>query len=332
MVTLQTRHHMWFKHFEHMNLTVGPEHDAKCYSLTDKPKEFPRTLWYSRCVIDGEWQVHGDPVGSLPEKILHADKCPELPERYVLLAPFCSTPDKEWSITHWRLLVHLLIENGHKVVVIGTPTDQERLKAGFTKSGATYFWGFKPDWTARAIINADLVVGNDSAITAVAGLYRRPTVALCAQYQDDYPLDGTVKTLYPPKRTSCSPCNGARFSACTSCSAMQLISPFDVADAALEQIEGAKVESIPSQAGGRKVDLSRTFLRWVQQAEIGAVRKPEEKDGAGEEGGRSEAGAVRPEGLRGLHSTQEPGASEELPGQVGGDQRQKRKPNKGRQV
>jgi hypothetical protein len=279
--------------------------------------------------------IKGNPQPSRPRQYEEVGPCSDLPTKYILLAPFSAYQDRQWSLQHWRMLAKVLMNEGHNVIAIGASGHAEQLREAFTKTGVRYFWGQSPEWTVKAIRNAEILIGNDSGPAHVAGFYNAKAIALCGQINGHfvYKHSPSVTVMQPPVSVPCAPCHwkpeGGYTNLCsTTCTALQLISPFEVAAVALKEIN----ESKPSETGGRQIDLSGTAVPWIQQASKSPSRQPEEEDGAGEEGGRSEASEVRPEGLRGLHATQGPEAPRELPEKVGGNKGQIRKTNKGRRV
>jgi hypothetical protein len=346
LVTFHAKHTEWLKWFSHPNLTIIPERDPKVFNANEgyeaqleaskKGECNSRSSWYMQNVHQLHPNIKGTPQPARPLNYEKVGGCKDLPADYILLAPFSAYENRQWNMQHWRMLAKVLMNEGHNVIAIGAHGHAEILRENFSKTGVRFFWGQTPEWTVKAICNSQVLIGNDSGPAHIAGLYNANAIALCGQVDGHfvYRHSPSVLPVHPPENVPCAKCHwmpdGGYSNMCANaCSALQLISPFEVADLALQKINGEKVESIPSQKGGRQVDLSGTAVPWIQQTNPSPEGQPEEEDGAGQEGGRSEASPVRSEGLPGLHSAQGPKAPRELPKKVGGNKKQIRKTNKG---
>ena len=345
IITFHAKHTEWLRWFDHPNLTIVAEQDPRVLNANEDytgqlemarlGKVKSRSLWYMRNIHAKYPVIRGEPQPARPLNIHRIGKNDDLPDDYILLAPFSAYGDREWSLHHWKMLARLLINEGHNVIAIGAAGSSTPLRDAFTNSGVRYFWGQSPEWTVKAIRNAKLTIGNDSGPAHVAGLYGAKAIALCGQIDGRfvYYHSPTVYPVLPPNHVPCAPCHWSKDAGWSNlcgqtCSALQLISPFEMAMLALQTI-GEVNEGVVRKETGREANLSGPRISWLQQASSSPVGQRQEEDGASQEGRRSEAGAVRPEGLRGLHTAQGPQAQGELPQALGGDQRQIRKANKG---
>jgi heptosyltransferase-1 len=297
LVTFHAKHTAWLKWFKHPNLTIVPEKDPQVFNANaGYPEQLEasrtgtcesRSLWYMQNLHTLHPVIKGKPQPARPLEYEKLGTCSDLPTDYIVLAPFSAYEDRQWDIHHWRMLAKLLMNEGHTVIAIGSPTDGDRLTEAFTKSGVRYFWGQSPEWVVNAICNAKILIGNDSGPAHVAGLYGSKAIALCGQIDGNFVFrhSPTVKPVMPPEQIPCRMCHwtpqGGFTSVCDrKCSALQLISPFEVADQAIKDIN----ESIERKAGERKADVPGQGVPGIQQTSKRTKGQPKEKDGAGKEG------------------------------------------------
>jgi heptosyltransferase-1 len=98
---------------------------------------------------------------------------------YVAFCPFTTRPQKHWPETHWRSLAHTALEQGWRVVVLGSPADRPRAERIFTgqavedKVGACSL-----DESAALVSQASLVIGVDTGLTHMGWAFSVPVVAL----------------------------------------------------------------------------------------------------------------------------------------------------------
>lgn len=297
LVTFHAKHLEWLKWFSHPNLTLVSEKDPKVFNANaGYPEQLEasrtkkcesRSLWYMQNIHGLHPVIKGKPQPARPYKILPpGSKDDQLPEKYVLLAPFSAYEDRQWLMQHWRMLAKILMSEGHNVIVIGASGHADVLKQAFTKTGVRFFWGQSPEWTVNAIRHADILIGNDSGPAHVAGLYETKAIALCGQIDGHfvYRHSPSVIPVHPPEHVPCAPCHwkpeGGFTNMCNqTCSALQLISPFEVANLALKEIN----ESIERKAGKREADLPGQGVPEVQPTSKRTKGQPKEKDGAGQE-------------------------------------------------
>jgi len=300
LVKFHAKHTEWLRWFSHPNLTIVPERDQTVFNANAGYQEQleasrtgkcqSRSLWYMQNIHGLHPKIKGEPQPARPLKYESVGTCEDLPTKYIALAPFSAYVDRQWNMQHWRMLARALIDEGHNVIAIGSASHAQTLQDSFTKSGVRYFWGQSPEWTVKAIRHADILIGNDSGPAHVAGLYGSKAIALCGQINGQFVYRDapSVIPVQAPEHVPCAPCHwkteGGYSSLCSqSCSALQLISPFEVADLAINRTKEPN-ESVPSQEGGRQAGLPRPQVRRVQQTNSSARSKPKEKDGAGQEG------------------------------------------------
>lgn len=270
IVTFHAKHEEWLRWIEHTNLTIVRDMEARVLNANANYNDQleasrlgtceSRSLWYMKNIHAEFPKIKGDPLPARPLKILPCGTATELPKDYIVLAPFSAYADRQWSIQHWRMLARVLMNEGHNVIAIGGHKHGDALKAAFTKTGVTYWWGQSPEWVVKAIRNAKILIGNDSGPAHIAGLYGSKAIALCGQIDGQfvYKHSPTVTPVHPPESVPCRMCHwkaaGHFTDLCANeCSALQLISPFEVADLALKEIQGTKPDGdISTNHGQRK--------------------------------------------------------------------------------
>jgi|GEM_PF-6966980 len=111
----------------------------------------------------------GKPVLPRLRKPLPASRFPG----HVVLCPYSSWMNRQWSINSWVTLERLLLEAGYKVVILGTQaSDLFRSPQVVNETPAN----------VTAVLNeADMVIGTDSGMAHLAGILGRPTIVLCGQ-------------------------------------------------------------------------------------------------------------------------------------------------------
>ena len=297
-MTFHAKHTEWLKWIDHPNLTIVPEKDQKVFNANaNYPEQLEasrtgkcesRSLWYMQNIHALHPVIKGKPQPARPYKILPpGQKDGQLSDSYVVLAPFSAYEDRQWNLSHWRMLARVLMNEGKKVIAIGSSGHSELLRNAFTKTGVLYFWGQTPEWTVNTIRHAEILIGNDSGPAHIAGLYGSNAIALCGQIDGRfvYKHSPSVTPLQPPMSVPCAPCHwspaGGYTNICNqTCTALQLISPFEVAAVALKELH----ESKSSETRGREADLPGQGVPGIQQASKRTKGQPKEKDGAGQEG------------------------------------------------
>jgi hypothetical protein len=211
-----------------------------CLTITDAPAPADATPLYRD--YDGHLRYAGsraywmsgsidlDLVPCRPAGIDRTITCDRLGfDRYVLLAPFAMWKTREWPMTHWIRLTHLLSESGYDVIALGSHLDADRIAATFNKTYAFWAAQQEPGWITDVMLGAEAVIGNDSGLTHLAGLLDVPTIALHAHLPPEVLWDCTnVVSLAP--QTACTFCRwqswrGFREPCDDACSALSTIGP-----------------------------------------------------------------------------------------------------------
>jgi lipopolysaccharide heptosyltransferase I len=104
-----------------------------------------------------------------------------LAEGFILLAPTSRWAAKRWPASRWRDLAASLLAEGHRVAMVGAPSERAQVAAAMPQGSAVNLCGELPlaEWLA-AIAQATAVVANDSAAVHAAAGLGRPLVGLYA--------------------------------------------------------------------------------------------------------------------------------------------------------
>lgn len=156
----------------------------------------------------------------------------------VVLSPWSTDKLRTWSLAHWLTLESLLHARGIDTVILDDRLDRARAFRGAKILN-------EAPVRVGAVIHAALcLVGNDSGMPHVAGMFRTPAIVLCGSMHGSkifgaYP---TVQSLQG--ELSCSPCYGGAAVAalrnqigCSEiCFSLQAITPATVMAAVEKQI------------------------------------------------------------------------------------------------
>jgi ADP-heptose:LPS heptosyltransferase len=143
----------------------------------------------------------------------------------VAIVPFSNSPQRTWSMHHWIDLAGMLTKLGCFVYVVDGNEPDRTKHMPYLR-----YWGWGADHTVALFTKTNLVIGNDSGMSHLAGVMRVPTIAICSA-TDGKVVFGwydTVKILQSPGE--CSPCNwqaehGYRPSCDHQCEAMWDMKP-----------------------------------------------------------------------------------------------------------
>jgi hypothetical protein len=117
----------------------------------------------------------------------------------VALAPFSTDPGRNYPLSSWRAVEHLLREAGRRVLLLddrhGRLRDFKSEKLEGTPAATV----------AAALLNCSCLAGNDSGMAHLAGCLGVPTVALCGQWPGE-----RVYGIYPSVRCLDGPVTPAR--------------------------------------------------------------------------------------------------------------------------
>ncbi|MGH7948246.1 MAG: lipopolysaccharide heptosyltransferase II, partial [Candidatus Binataceae bacterium] len=130
--------------------------------------------------------------------------------RLVALAPFAAYgPAKEWPAPKWARLVDVLADrDGTECMLVGTASELGRCAevVAASKAGAIVAAGETNVGQLIALLSlADVVIGNDSGATHLAGALGTPTVAIFGSTDPSWsaPLGPRITVVY--RKVECSP-------------------------------------------------------------------------------------------------------------------------------
>jgi ADP-heptose:LPS heptosyltransferase len=147
---------------------------------------------------------------------------------YVLLAPFSNWQNREWNFWHWVGLEKLLEKRGIRCVSLGSSHEASRL---YGLSGMRY-WGQSPDVVLNLLYHAKAVVGNDSGMVHLAGIFHPKVLAVHSHIGPDRLFSHTqIESIMP--QTECTNCGflgerGYNLQCERNCWALQTLSAFEV--------------------------------------------------------------------------------------------------------
>lgn len=190
-VTLYNRHPGWFTTVKHPRLTIVPHSESGIDISTDYNGQLAastkntcptRSHWYCRNIARHLKISEFEPVR--PETIDKPE--PVIGNGYTLLSPFSLWSSREWKDSNWTQLARELSTDGHRVIAIGRKDDKDRLQRVFGSTPATWWWGQSEQWVCSAAANARLVIGNDSGIVHIAGMFNTPSLAIMTHMKPDF--------------------------------------------------------------------------------------------------------------------------------------------------
>ncbi len=167
-------------------------------------------------------------------QLLHAIS----PDAFVVIFPGGSIPEKRWDVDHFSQVSKRLVENGYKIVVVGSREDKEDgdLIAGvqgLNLAGMTTLAE-----TAAVIARSSLVISGDSGVLHLAAGLDIPTVSLFGPGNAAKWAPRGEKHTVLNRSLACSPCS--RFGTIPPCPngvrCMVEITPDEVVAAALFQL------------------------------------------------------------------------------------------------
>lgn len=212
-----------------------------------------RAEWYARAIGDAVVPARPATILQKPYKVRFEYR------PYAVLAPFAAWPQRDWAPAHWSRLAMLLTDMGYETIAIGTGDKACEMRQTF--EGTNTYWAIdhEPDWVIDTLLGCAVLIGGDSGLVHVAGLYGVPTVCIHAQLPATFLFQEapSVRSLTPSTR--CAFCRwqtdrGWTDACKQTCSALQTIGPEAVCDVVAE-MEAGQGLPINSEAYGRAADI-----------------------------------------------------------------------------
>ncbi len=260
-VTHYARHTNWLGRCEHENLTLHalPTTNQSVCGV-DVNQDYQDQLWEAyvgRLESRAHWYIRSlrKAYPDLPEGIAPAR--PQFIERpedpalgeYILISPYATRPSRNWPASNYARLASALIRHGRQVIAL-VPVEYKPEAHIMESSGAKVLIDYPPKYIRQLVAHARLVVGGDSGMAHLAGLFNTPALAIMAQAGVRYTFwcGDSVTGILPDHRQKCRLCHwqkeGGTEPACGYfCAALGTISPYDVLDEVL--IELGKKGTIP---------------------------------------------------------------------------------------
>jgi heptosyltransferase-1 len=247
-VVYHARNTSWLQGISYPNLTIVPESEHP-FDANANYRTQLREAFFSRVDSRPSWFIRNI------SKAYSIDECqptrpnvikpnPVLDGKYVVISPFTTHDSRDWNFNHYRRLAIALKTQGYRVICIGTPKQRERLDTAFYGLELEKISDKPPEWISALVAHASVVIGNDSGIVHLGGLYGVPTVCILAHFDPVYSfmcgesIDWIVPTM------GCTGCHtlieGGWDQNCNwVCSALQTINPELVTDKVLKLYENA---------------------------------------------------------------------------------------------
>ncbi len=108
----------------------------------------------------------------------------------IVLVPFAAYCQRSWPLGYWLELERLLMERGQRCLILHTNAN------GTEQFASEKMLGESAANVAALMQTAAFIVGNDSGMAHLAGMLRRPAVAICSTVSSDANMFG----LYPTVR------------------------------------------------------------------------------------------------------------------------------------
>lgn len=248
-VELQTNHSAWLGRASHPNVKfvkntgIGPDMNAD-YGRQCRESRYGPSLSRARYYCDRVAEYYGiEPFKPARPKQFSLSFSPIKKGKYVVLVPFSNETIRTWPLPHWTKLADYLHEQGMGVVAIADGKRSDQVKRMFGDH-VEYYWGMSVQWVLDLLFGAKLVIGNDSGIPHVCGLYSVPCISVLAHFDPDYVFEHAVNLVaaFPDESVLCRGCGmqsdaGYRGDKCgVPCSALMGIGPERVLSLALPLI------------------------------------------------------------------------------------------------
>lgn len=130
-----------------------------------------------------DWYCKAVPSSIEPEQPkLRRTYNPETSKNLIVLAPFSHWKQRDWPLEKWLVLEDRLRRiHGFDTVVVGTPADKDGNQFDYSVFQSELMVGRPAKEVIDAMLVSKCVVGNDSGIPHVSGMYGIPTVAITSQ-------------------------------------------------------------------------------------------------------------------------------------------------------
>lgn len=245
-VVFYAKHRGWFPPLEQPNLTVLPHEEGRFDANLNYRQQLKEALadptltrpgWYIRNIAQRYGIAECKPAR--PEMV----RLPLVKRNGVLLAPFSSHISRDWWFMHYRRLAKNLTEAGIPVSAIAAEEQRQRLEDTFYGIPVKLVIGRPVAEVTAHMASSCLLVGNDSGMPHVAGLWNVPALSLAAQFRPNYlfACGDSVQVISPGGCAGCHnlPEGGWEQGCNTGCSALQSIDVASVTDVIKEIYETA---------------------------------------------------------------------------------------------
>jgi heptosyltransferase-3 len=165
---------MWMTAMSGARVRAGFGHHAGAWTYSARIPRAQQILSEERTVHTAEHLASamfylGAPVCEIPRALLYASRWPEAPQRYAVVHPFASAPEKQWPAERFIEVMRTL---DSEPVVSGAPGDDFSAFAGFRRVAGPL------EQTKQVLAGASLFIGNDSGPAHMAAAFGVPVVVL----------------------------------------------------------------------------------------------------------------------------------------------------------
>jgi ADP-heptose:LPS heptosyltransferase len=243
-VVFYSRYAEWFEHIHNPNLRITGETGHKAFNVyCDYDNELvasvrrtcpSRSQWYINKVCE-HYKI---PVASpaFPSKILGQSK-PYHGKPYIVLAPFSAGKTRMWEWDKWQYLAEMLITKGYGIVAVCSKKEERELRNNLGHLPIQMAAGKRPDQVLKHLLNAKVIIGNDSGICHVASVHGLKTYTVMSHITPEFTYGPALKYVTPitpdPQDWPCIWCawtheGGVRSACFDRCDALQTIEPEQV--------------------------------------------------------------------------------------------------------
>lgn len=251
-VEYQAKNTAWLQGISHPGLNIIPEVDTPFDANANYVKQI-KEAFHRRVESRSGWYIRNIATAygiaeCKPSRPNVAKPSPVIDGKYVVLAPFSSHDSRDWNPNHYRRLAIGLQRRGIQVIAIGSPKQKERLDIAFYGLDIKKLSDKQPQWISAMVANAAVLVGNDSGMVHLAGLYGAPTLCIQSQFDPLYSFmcGDSIECITPDM--SCVRCHGLVDGGWDQncnlvCSALQTINPERVTEKVIESYETIKTKN-----------------------------------------------------------------------------------------